>query len=906
MQVAMEDGYVLLHVLEVVVPGRDLGENPTCEIVLGDAAAHCPVPSTLQSENVSLPTGGASEPVVHVRAFDAEQRPVGMVVVPVSSLIPTEVWNVWYAMDDGGVEPEEKPPEETPKMHLLLQCIPKEAATEETQQVREMRGQDFLLRALQQLNAALEAKVYESQAGGSIGSTSPAGYPAVTPGRVPGPAETPQPAVASGTVSTSLTPVNQQAERLRPRQTPQLRQQQRKIAGTPGSVGRSAAVTPLEKPNGQQLAEEAADTNGRPLPEQQAEAKLRLEPYERTIMALEEKQRLYGDQESRVQGLNKALEEHQQRSNALLSQLQDVFQRSKTEVDQERDSARQVNSAKGALQQRCTELELEVALRKAHEESLQQRVSLMESELAVVHQKCVAAQATEDEANHIIAEVDGLKNQRQRLHDQLQEQGRELSLLQEENWQLKEDRGREIEKAHSVLEKETLAKETLHLELQQTQDLVRDKEAEVRLANEKAESSERKVLTLENEVASMQALLERERQHRQDVEKKLDGLELMQLHSHLDEHKILVRGLRLELDRAKKELNDERGRVNSMEIEVATAKKDLVKGQRQLEEFRHQIISQDELKEEIRSLKQRNEDLREQYKMLQQESRKVTDRFEREISEHLKSQKTSHEDRESKLEAQGELKQEAAIANRKAEEYRLQQEQAARALESAQRANASSEDAARQLYQVQQELTDSLRDRNELHQHVERITAKFREDVYAQDQRQGELEVVLEDRNNEIKLLMYRLQELSARYVPVKGDGIDLVLSKWVNGYRPAVPFFRLGQGLYLFGRRQVTVKISNDKPVFRVGGGFIGFDKFIEQFASEELERLLTYDLDERSGEPKFAEALKAKNSMEESGMIEELRQKAAEEQMRSRSIIGLQNSLGSRRSLNSSRGTL
>jgi len=826
-----------------------------------------------------------------------------MVVVPVSSLIPTEVWNVWYAMDEGGAEPEEKPPEETPKMHLLLQCIPKEAATEETQQVREMRGQDFLLRALQQLNAALEAKV----AGGSIGSTPPTGYPGITPGSmVPGPAETPQPAVASGTVSASLTPVNQQAERLRPRQTPQLRQPQRRTAGTPGSVGRSAAVTPLEKPNGHQLAEEAADTNGRPSPEQQAEAKLRLEPYERTIMALEEKQRLYDDQESRIQGLNKALEEHQQRSNALLSQLQDGLQRSKTEVEQERDSARQATSAKGTLQQRCTELELEVALRKAHEESLQQRVSLMESELAVVHQKCVAAQATEDEANHIITEVDGLKNQRQRLHDQLQEQGRELSLLQEENWQLKEDRGREIEKARSMLEKQTLAKETLQLELQQTQDLVRDKEAEVRLANEKAESSERKVLTLENEVTSMQALLERERQHRQDVEKKLDGLELMQLHSHLDEHKILVRGLRLELDRAKKELNDERGRVNSMEIEVATAKKDLVKGQRQLEEFRHQMVSQDELKEEIRSLKQRNEDLREQLKMLQQESRKVTDRFEREISEHLKSQKTSHEDRESKLEALGELKEEAAIANRKAEEYRLQQEQAARALESAQRANTSSEDAARQLYQVQQELTDSLRDRNELHQHVERITAKFREDVYAQDQRQGELEVVLEDRNNEIKLLMYRLQELSARYVPVKGDGIDLVLSKWVNGYRPAVPFFRLAQGLYLFGRRQVTVKISNDKPVFRVGGGFIGFDKFIEQFASEELERLLTYDLDERSGEPKFAEALKAKNSMEESGMIEELRQKAAEEQMRSRSVIGLQSSLGGRRSLNSSRGTL
>ena len=70
---------------------------------------------------------------------------------------------------------------------------------------------------------------------------------------------------------------------------------------------------------------------------------------------------------------------------------------------------------------------------------------------------------------------------------------------------------------------------------------------------------------------------------------------------------------------------------------------------------------------------------------------------------------------------------------------------------------------------------------------------------------------------------MYRLQELSSRYVAVKGDAVDICLARWINGYRPAVPFFRLSQGLYLFGRRQVICKISNEKPVFRVGGGFVG-----------------------------------------------------------------------------------
>merc|ERR1711862_968900 len=103
--------------------------------------------------------------------------------------------------------------------------------------------------------------------------------------------------------------------------------------------------------------------------------------------------------------------------------------------------------------------------------------------------------------------------------------------------------------------------------------------------------------------------------------------------------------------------------------------------------------------------------------------------------------------------------------------------------------------------------------------------------------------------------------------------GTDMVLAKWINGYRPSVPFFRLTQGLYLFGRRQVVCKITNDKPVFRIGGGFVAFDKFLELYASEELERLLSYEVDERTGDPKFAEALRVRQAMEESGLLEELR---------------------------------
>ena len=152
--------YVLLHVLEINVPGKDL-EAPSCEVTLGDSVAPCSVPSTLSGENLLLPVPSGSDPVIYVRAQGTEGS-LGVVVVPVKALVPMEIWNVWYAMDDGSEDFEERPAEETPKMHLLLEHVPCEAAAQESKQARELRQQDFLLRALQQLNSALEAKVQES------------------------------------------------------------------------------------------------------------------------------------------------------------------------------------------------------------------------------------------------------------------------------------------------------------------------------------------------------------------------------------------------------------------------------------------------------------------------------------------------------------------------------------------------------------------------------------------------------------------------------------------------------------------------------------------------------------------------------------------------------------------------
>lgn len=277
----------------------------------------------------------------------------------------------------------------------------------------------------------------------------------------------------------------------------------------------------------------------------------------------------------------------------------------------------------------------------------------------------------------------------------------------------------------------------------------------------------------------------------------------------------------------------------------------------------------------------------------------MTEHYEREIGEHAKAELLLCQERDDGQREAGRLQAEIVEMQQQVGEAQLLQEQTARNLTSMRESTDRAEDLQRQLQRSQEELHGYRAAREETQRELGRMVAKFQEDTFAQDKRAAALEATVDDRNNEIKHLMYRVQELSSKYTPVRGDHIDMVLAKWVNGYRPAVPFFRLTQGLYLFGRRQVVCKISNDKPVFRMGGGFIGFDKFLERYASEELERLLNYETDERTGEPKFCEAQKVTHSLEESGLLTELRDRAEQTQVRGRAVAPCTHSvLSSRRS--------
>jgi hypothetical protein len=318
---------------------------------------------------------------------------------------------------------------------------------------------------------------------------------------------------------------------------------------------------------------------------------------------------------------------------------------------------------------------------------------------------------------------------------------------------------------------------------------------------------------------------------------------------------------------------DERGRHQSVSTELAVVRRELAQERRVGAESRAALTGVEELRNEARQLQERNEELRAQAKTTQDEMRRTMDHYEQIIAERLRAEQGLCKERDDREEEAGGLRGDVARVRAEARELQMEQERLQRALAVAREQAEHAEEIQRQLHSSQDEVRGYHAGREQIHKELERVSGTFRDDTFAQDRRSAERETALEDRNSEIKLLMYRVQELSSKYVPVKGDAIDQTLSKWVNGYRPAVPFFRLTQGLYLFGRRQVICKISNEKPVFRVGGGFIGFDKFLELYASEELERLLSYEVDDRTGEPKFSEALKVKQAMEECGLLDELR---------------------------------
>ena len=90
----------------------------------------------------------------------------------------------------------------------------------------------------------------------------------------------------------------------------------------------------------------------------------------------------------------------------------------------------------------------------------------------------------------------------------------------------------------------------------------------------------------------------------------------------------------------------------------------------------------------------------------------------------------------------------------------------------------------------------------------------------------------MSDNQNQIPL------QMSDMYRAVKDDPIDQKLSQYMNELplslrKNALQLVRESEGVYKYGKKRVFMKIENDLIVIRVGGGYLTFDQFIEQYCN-------------------------------------------------------------------------
>ena len=72
-----------------------------------------------------------------------------------------------------------------------------------------------------------------------------------------------------------------------------------------------------------------------------------------------------------------------------------------------------------------------------------------------------------------------------------------------------------------------------------------------------------------------------------------------------------------------------------------------------------------------------------------------------------------------------------------------------------------------------------------------------------------------------------------AVYIPVKSDPNDVGLAEFMNAYpdksKLKIMFDREKEGIYMYGKTRVTIKVNRGKPQVKIGGGWQPIEEFID-----------------------------------------------------------------------------
>jgi len=657
----MEQGYILVHVLEVIVPDADLGPTPSCKLTVSGSSVEehiagpvwFSVPSTLQSEKAALPLAGEEEPVLIVRAFDSRSGAIGSVVVPINTLVPLEVWNVWYAMDGDGSNGDQEDivnPEDMSKMHLLLQHVPPQTAAEESAQLREMREQDFLLRALQQLNASLEAKVMSQQGSMRVSVDYDNGASAESgPGPDPccKPPPTPSTALPTGvrglasdgmgaSVSTTaalttrkeVCPAPESSSPSTQPSSPQQQQQRQR----PGSE-----MIPLETDPDSPLREMICS---RPSPAQSDQK----QPWE-------DRQQLYDDQAARVEELSKSLRDRENRIDVLNQQLESLTNKWSSRIDHAHETSQRAVSRCDVLEQEKLQLEQEIEMQKIKDSSKETQLRLKEEELESLRKRCASVVRTDEELASLKQELLEVKEAKRDALERLDEQRQKALDFESQLLQTKEEHSKVLLEERKALADLRKQDEDEKRELRSCQDTLRSKVATCSLLKEKVSELVNQLKVSETEASSYKALLESEKARRTGLEKKFQEEELQRLHSIIGEYDDVVRELRQEVMTFSSQLDQERIRSAGLEGDLARVRQDLASRQQSDDGSRMISVEQDALKRELKVLQDQNQSLRRQLEMAEDSVATVSERQEEQLNQRAQAIQDLNESLEIKQQA---------------------------------------------------------------------------------------------------------------------------------------------------------------------------------------------------------------------------------------------------------------
>ena len=131
-----------------------------------------------------------------------------------------------------------------------------------------------------------------------------------------------------------------------------------------------------------------------------------------------------------------------------------------------------------------------------------------------------------------------------------------------------------------------------------------------------------------------------------------------------------------------------------------------------------------------------------------------------------------------------------------------------------------------------------------IYEHSEKLSSKLLEyskTIYYYQGIINRLVEIMRELKSENFALRERLffsQNAFPLYIPVRGDPLDFAMAEFVNNLkRPLrIPFVRQDPGFYLFGTRNIRIKILNSKPYIYAPEPAMPIDDFVAKYTKGEL----------------------------------------------------------------------